>query len=46
MFSDNIILYAAFFGNLQFTIMGIAYAAYARMEQKEVQETRKYRIKW
>ncbi|MFZ3137367.1 MAG: O-antigen ligase family protein [Thermodesulfovibrionales bacterium] len=27
MFSDNIILYAAFFGNLQFTILGLAYAA-------------------
>jgi len=27
MFTDNIILYAAFFGNLQFTILGLAYAA-------------------
>jgi O-antigen ligase len=27
MFSDNIILYAAFFGNLQFTILGLVYAA-------------------
>jgi O-antigen ligase len=27
MFSDNIILYAAFFGNLQFTMLGMAYAA-------------------
>lgn len=27
MLSDNIILYAAFFGNLQFTIFGMAYAA-------------------
>jgi O-antigen ligase len=27
MFTDNIILYAAFFGNLQFTMLGLAYAA-------------------
>lgn len=29
MFTDNIILYAAFFGNLQFAILGIAYSAHA-----------------
>ena len=28
MFTDNIILYAAFFGNFQFTLLGLAYAAY------------------
>jgi O-antigen ligase len=27
MFTDNIILYVAFFGNLQFTILGLVYAA-------------------
>jgi len=27
MFTDNIVLYAAYFGNLQFTMMGLAYAA-------------------
>jgi hypothetical protein len=27
MFTDNIILYAVYFGNLHFTIMGLAYAA-------------------
>ncbi len=27
MYTDNIILYAAFFGNLQFTILGLAYAS-------------------
>ncbi len=27
MFTDNIILYAAFFGNLQFTMLGLVYAA-------------------
>jgi O-antigen ligase len=27
MFTDNIILYVAFFGNLQFTIIGLVYAA-------------------
>jgi O-antigen ligase len=29
MFTDNIILYAAFFGNFQFTLLGLAYAAHA-----------------
>lgn len=28
MFTDNVILYAAFFGNLHFTILGLAYAAH------------------
>ena len=46
MFTDNIILYAAFFGNFQFTIIGIAYAAYAQAERIKVKEPRKYRIKW
>ena len=27
MFTDNIVLYAAYFGNLQFTMLGLAYAA-------------------
>jgi O-antigen ligase len=46
MFSDNIILYVAFFGNLQFTMIGLAYAAYAQAGQKKVKEPTKYRIKW
>ena len=29
MFTDNVILYAAFFGNLHFTFLGLAYAAHA-----------------
>ena len=33
MMTDNIILYAAFFGNLQFTILGMAYAARNMREQ-------------
>jgi O-antigen ligase len=32
MFTDNIILYAAFFGNLQFTIIGFVYAAQKTQE--------------
>jgi O-antigen ligase len=32
MFTDNIILYAAFFGNLQFTIIGLVYAAQRTQE--------------
>jgi hypothetical protein len=50
MFSDNIILYAAFFGNLQFTILGLAYAAYGSSSNHNktmVPEKRvRYRIKW
>ncbi|MBF0446039.1 MAG: O-antigen ligase family protein [Magnetococcales bacterium] len=29
MFTDNIVLYSAFFGNFQFTILGVAYASYS-----------------
>jgi hypothetical protein len=32
MFTDNIILYVAFFGNLQFTMLGLAYAAQKTQE--------------
>jgi len=32
MFTDNIILYATFFGNLQFTIIGLVYAAQRTQE--------------
>ena len=32
MFTDNIILYAAFFGNLQFAIVGLVYAAQKTQE--------------
>jgi O-antigen ligase len=46
MFSDNIILYVAFFGNLQFTMIGIAYAAYAHIQKIDVKKPRKYIIKW
>jgi O-antigen ligase len=45
MFSDNIILYVAFFGNLQFTIIGLAYAAYAR-NAPVGNRTLWQRIKW
>jgi O-antigen ligase len=37
MFTDNILLYAAFFGNLQFTILGLAYAAQATATAEEEQ---------
>jgi O-antigen ligase len=46
MFSDNIILYAAFFGNLQFTLFGFAYAAYAVGQQTGTRKPLKYKIKW
>ena len=32
MFTDNIILYAAFFGNLQFSMLGMAYAAHKTLQ--------------
>ena len=38
MLSDNIILYAAFFGNLQFTILGFAYAAQGTVTADSKQE--------
>jgi hypothetical protein len=50
MFSDNIILYAAFFGNLQFAILGLAYAAYAgpSADDRRLTPEKKvrYRLKW
>jgi len=36
MFTDNIILYVAFFGNLQFTIIGFAYASAATVEDQKI----------
>ena len=36
MFTDNIVLYAAFYGNLQFTIIGLAYAAEKRGRLEKV----------
>jgi hypothetical protein len=27
MFTDNIMVYSSYYGNLQFTILGLAYAA-------------------
>lgn len=35
MFTDNIILYAAFFGNLQFMFLGLAYAAQATAVEEQ-----------
>ncbi len=51
MFTDNIILYAAFFGNFQFTILGLAYAAKATkgMESspaEPVRRTVRLKIRW
>jgi len=36
MFTDNIVLYAAFYGNLQFTILGLAYSAEKRTRLERV----------
>ncbi|MEW5798805.1 MAG: O-antigen ligase family protein [Bacteroidota bacterium] len=39
MFTDNILLYAAFFGNIQFVVIGLAYAADRReMREREPEE--------
>ena len=48
MFSDNIILYASFFGNLQFTILGLAYGSYQpRAENlQSAKPGRKLRVRW
>jgi O-antigen ligase len=48
MLSDNIILYAAFFGNLQFTIIGLAYGSYQPPAEnlKTAKPERKLRLKW
>lgn len=43
MFTDNIILYTAFFGNLQFTILGLAYAS---LEKYKSGQRPAKRIRW
>lgn len=43
MYTDNIMVYVSFFGNLQFTILGLAYAA---KHQGQPQKQRKLRIRW
>lgn len=42
MFTDNIILYISFFGNIQFTILGLAYASLNKLPDKK----KMIRIKW
>jgi len=48
MITDNIILYASFFGNLQFTVLGLAYGAYRQSASrvKSASHPRKLRITW
>jgi hypothetical protein len=36
MFTDNIVLYAAFYGNLQFMIMGLSYSAEKRARLEKI----------
>ncbi len=43
MFTDNIMVYASFYGNLQFTLLGIAYAS---LRPVPVLKTKKIRIRW
>ena len=41
MFTDNIILYAAFFGNLQFTILGLGYGALRTQQEERANDRRR-----
>jgi len=43
MFTDNIMVYASFYGNLQFTLLGIAYAS---LSTDPIVKTKKIKIKW
>ncbi len=43
MYTDNIMVYVSFFGNLQFTILGLAYAASHR---EQTQRRPQRRIRW
>jgi O-antigen ligase len=42
MFTDNIILYVSFFGNLQFTILGLVYAAQRTREMDALNYYRRF----
>lgn len=42
MYTDNIMVYASFFGNLQFTILGAAYGS----SSSNIQRTDKRRVRW
>lgn len=46
MLTDNIILYAAFFGNLQFAILGLAYGAISYQTPEMRGRRRLPRIRW
>ncbi|HTX19063.1 MAG TPA: O-antigen ligase family protein [Bacteroidota bacterium] len=48
MFTDNIVLYAAFYGNLQFVIIGLAYSAEkrSRLERVTYEDESFYRRKF
>ncbi|HXY62467.1 MAG TPA: O-antigen ligase family protein, partial [Nitrospirota bacterium] len=46
MFTDNIILYVAFFGNLQFTVLGLAYAAQHASIEQDGREAEPRRRPW
>lgn len=48
MLTDNIILYASFFGNFQFTILGLAYASYRQSisTASAAPHAQRRRIRW
>jgi hypothetical protein len=46
MYSDNIMVYISFFGNLQFTLLGIAYGAVAKTQEVSDEKPKLRRIKW
>ncbi len=48
MLTDNVILYASFFGNLQFTVIGLAYGAISvpNFGGRPPIKARKFKIRW
>lgn len=46
MYTDNIMVYVSFFGNLQFAILGIAYGAMTKAQAVSVKRPKLRRIRW
>ena len=45
MYTDNIMVYVSFFGNLQFTLLGIAYGAKSRVEES-IKNKKRLKVSW
>jgi len=46
MYTDNITVYVSFYGNLQFTILGLAYGTECKEQRKEESDKQKVRLRW